>query len=179
MAVVYALVAIVGLMCALDLFLTVGVIRRLREHTALLAGGSADGPPPQVMLGPDEPVGEFEAAALTGESITQEIFLEGPTLVGVFAQGCGSCEERLPGFLEHAKKFSGGPEQVLAVVVGDPATGSLHVGDLQAVGHVVVEEKPGEPVTTALGVTGYPAFAMVGTDGTVRSSGTLLAHALV
>jgi len=178
MAVLYSIVAVVGLVCLLDLLLTVGVIRRLREHTQLLAGGSPDGPPPAVMLGPDEQVGTFEAEATTGESITHEVFQDGPTLVGVFAHGCSSCEERLPQFVDYAKEFRGGPERVLSVVVGDAENGHLHLDDLQAVSRVVLESRPGAPITTALGVKGYPAFAMVGADGTVRSSGTLLAHAL-
>lgn len=178
MAVLYSIVAIVGLVCVLDLLLTVGVIRRLREHTQLLAGASTDGPPPAVMLGPDEQVGSFQAEAVSGESLTQDLFQEGPTLVGVFAHGCSSCEERLPQFVDYAKDFRGGPERVLSVVVGDAENGPLHLDDLRTVGRVVLESRPGSPVTTALGVKGYPAFAMVDPDGTVRSSGTLLAHAL-
>ena len=37
MPIVIAAVTIVGVLCVLDLLLTFGVIRRLREHTAMLA----------------------------------------------------------------------------------------------------------------------------------------------
>jgi hypothetical protein len=177
MAILYSVVAVVGLIAALDLLLTVGVIRRLREHTDILAGrGTADGPPPSVMLGPDETVRPFAAADIAGEAITEDVFRAGPTLVGVFAQGCSSCEERLPHFLDYARQRD--TDQVLSIVIGDAAHDSRHVRELQEVGRVVVEDRPGAPMSTALGVKGYPAFAVVGTDGTVRASGTLLEHAL-
>ncbi|HET6856330.1 MAG TPA: hypothetical protein VFH94_04445, partial [Streptomyces sp.] len=60
---VIATVVLVGLLCTLDLVLTVGVIKRLREHTELLAkqGGG------RMSLGPGDEVGAFSATTVDGE----------------------------------------------------------------------------------------------------------------
>ena len=59
MPVVLAALVIVGMLCALNLILTLGVIKRLREHAALLAGG-----PPTIAVG--EAIGEFSARTVQG-----------------------------------------------------------------------------------------------------------------
>src|SRR4051794_39381673 len=97
------LVILVGLLAVINLFFTVGVVRRLREHTELLTK-KVKHEAPKVMLTAGERPDSFSAVTLDGEEITENSFTEGPTtLVGVFAYGCSSCEERRPKFVEYAK----------------------------------------------------------------------------
>jgi hypothetical protein len=171
-----ALVALVGVLGALNLLLTVGVIRRLREHTALLSnrprGAAADGP--KVMLAAGEHAAPFHAVTLDGEPVDENSLTGSPTLLGAFAHGCTSCEERRPDFVAYARSFPGGRDRVLAVLVGPPDELTEMRALLEPVARLVVEERPGDPVTSALAVTGYPAFAVFEPDGAVRTSGTVV-----
>lgn len=172
MSVTTILIVLIGVLATLNLFLTVGVIRRLREHTELLAKkGRREGP--KVMLAPGERPETFSAVTLDGEVVTDESLTEGPlTLVGVFAHGCSSCEERRPDFVAFAKDFPGGRDRVLAVMVGEEADLADMRVMLEPVAKLMVQDRPGGPLTSAFKVTGYPAFAVFNADGTVRSSGT-------
>src|ERR1041384_1123039 len=86
-----AAVVLVGILCALDLFLTFAVVRRLREHTTELerlagmalpgSGGSAPG----VLVGRSLPE---PAAVGAGQS----------RLVGFFDSNCSTCFEHAPEF---------------------------------------------------------------------------------
>jgi hypothetical protein len=156
-----AAVVLVGLLCLLDLLLTVGVIQRLRQHTELLNKLQA-GPAmamPDVMLPAGSEVGEFAATTTDGTPVSREL-LAGRTFVGFFTPGCQPCKEKLPTFLEAAPAFSGGREQVLAVVVAGPEEGAETTAQLNPVARVVLEPPDG-PVAKAFGTTGFPAFGLV------------------
>jgi hypothetical protein len=156
-----AAVVLVGLLCLLDLLLTVGVIRRLRQHTELLNKLQAGpgGPMPDVMLPAGSAVGEFAATTTEGDPVSREL-LAGRTLVGFFTPGCEPCKEKLPTFIEVAPGISGGPEQVLAVVVASAEEGAETAARLAEVARVVVEPYDG-PVVKAFGASGFPAFGLL------------------
>src|SRR6266508_1061488 len=118
MALLVAAVTVVGALGVVNLIFSLGVIRRLREHTEILdrlaAGGGAQGE--SVMLRPGETVGDFVATTMDGERVSRGA-LVGSTLVGFFSPDCAPCEERLPEFVDHAEHHPGGRRQVLAVIV--------------------------------------------------------------
>jgi protein-disulfide isomerase len=167
MAYLAAATALVGLLATVNLLLTVGVVRRLREHTAELAGlrsgavvGGGD-----IIAPPGSPVGELAASDVDGHPVTLATVGDRP-LVGFFSPHCEPCRERLPEFVAHAAQRPGG---VLAVVVaGSPGEAAEAVDQLRPVATVVVEPDQG-PVQKAFGVTGFPAFALV-EDGVVAAS---------
>lgn len=172
MALMAVAIVLVGLVAVTNLVLTVGVIRRLREHTELLGGmGSLDG---RTMLGPGRRVEEFTATTLDGETVTRDA-LDPPALVGFLSLGCQPCIEKLPVFAQRAGSHPGGRAHVLAVVVGDDDEGDVasFVDTLRPVARVV-RQKPDGSLATAFGVTGYPAFALLGTDGVIAASGTAI-----
>jgi hypothetical protein len=173
MSVTLSVVVLLGLVGALNLFLTVGVIRRLREHTELISNrstGKLKGP--QVMLADGESAAPFQGVTTDGELITQASLSGQSQLVGIFAQGCTSCEERRPDFVAYAQTFPGGRSNVLAVLVGEPGELTEMRAMLAPVARLILQDRPGGPVTSALGVKGYPAFAVFNPDATVRASGT-------
>ncbi|MYU54692.1 MULTISPECIES: TlpA family protein disulfide reductase [Streptomyces] len=174
MSYLYPLVALVGALGVLNLAFTFGVVRRLREHTDLLSQRNrSQGSGPKVMLDVGETVEAFDAVTVDGTALSQADLATGATLVGVFAYGCSSCDERLPAFLELARSFPGGKDQVFAVVVGDSEHVAGKRDKLTPVARVVTEEYGGA-VTAALGVKGYPAFALLNSDGAVTAAGTLV-----
>ncbi|QYC45876.1 hypothetical protein Nocox_41675 [Nonomuraea coxensis DSM 45129] len=176
MAYVVAALVLVGLLGALNLMLAVGVVRRLREHSAELAalrsgGAAADAGAlssfGEVALRDGSPVGAFTAVAVDGEPVTLGTFGDRP-LVGFFSPGCTPCEEQLPAFVEFAADRPGGRGTRLAVVVGAGEETAETVERLSPVATVVVEPDGG-PVQQAFGVTGFPAFVLV-SDGLVTAS---------
>ncbi|MEU1375407.1 TlpA disulfide reductase family protein [Streptomyces triculaminicus] len=168
MPVLIAAVVLVGLLCTLDLVLTLGVIKRLREHTAMLtkvADGGAPGRPPVIKVG--EQVGEFSAVSADGEALTRTS-LSGDTLVAFFSPNCGPCHEMLPKFVEYARNVPGGREQVLAVVVGTADRARGQVAELGPVARVVVQEGSDTTVTDAFQVFGFPTLLQVTADAAGR-----------
>ncbi|GAA0910188.1 TlpA family protein disulfide reductase [Virgisporangium aurantiacum] len=162
-----------GLLGLLNLVLTYGVIRRLRQHDTALAERPGGGPDADVMAPAGSPLGTFTATTVDG-SVVSAGELAGPTAVGFFSTGCAPCVERLPEFLRYAATFPGGRDNVLVVVVTERADEArdTFVAQATAVANVVVEPHDG-PVGTALRVRGYPALAVVD-DGSVVSSGSEL-----
>ena len=74
--------------------------------------------------------------------------------------------------LKYAREHPGGRDRVLAAVLGpDEEAATSYVADLIGVARVV-RGTEGDPLPTAFGVRGFPAFALVGTDGVVKASGT-------
>ncbi len=171
MSVALAVAVLAGLLSTLNLALTVGVVRRLREQAAQ----PASPPKPiavKVMAQPGDRPQPFTAVTTDGESIDQSLLTEGRTLVGFMANGCSSCEERRPEFIQFARRFAGGRDRVLVTVVTNTEDVSAEVAMLAPVARVVLQDRPGTEVAAAFGVTGYPAFAVLEADGTVLTSGT-------
>jgi thiol-disulfide isomerase/thioredoxin len=160
-----AAVAVVGALCVLNLLLTTGVIRRLREHTDLLSGPrpdfSAD------VIAPGKRPAEFTAADAGGTPVGRAD-AERAGLVAFFAPDCPACKQSLPDFLAVAARSA---EPVLAVVAGgldddgrpDPAAAGL-LAELGRVARVVPEPHAG-PVSEAFGVVAYPSWVLL--DGPV------------
>ncbi|MFD6181488.1 TlpA disulfide reductase family protein [Streptomyces goshikiensis] len=137
MPVLIVLMVLVGALCILDLILTVGVVKRLREHTELLTA-----PPPTPAVEVGERVGPFAATTVTGSPLGPGDFV-GETLVAFFSPTCKPCKEKLPDFLRYAKAPAPGEERPVAVVVGDPGQAEDFVSRLAPTAQVVVEPPDG------------------------------------
>jgi len=136
--------ALVGALCALDLLLTFGVIRRLRQHTQLLAI--------QRSVLPDD------ALAPVGTDVSGSgLDLERETLVGFVAPGCGPCEEQLPAFVAAAR----GRDRVVAVVSGPADRAEAVVAQLREVAEVIVEESADGVLQKVFGARAFPSYCLV------------------
>jgi thiol-disulfide isomerase/thioredoxin len=167
-------VALVGLLCLLDLVLTLGVVRRLREHAEVLANLPGQGgaePPVGAAVGP------FAARAVDGERVTQDHLVD-QTLVAFFSPGCAPCEELRPAFVRFAAAHPGGRGQVLAVLTApaelDSGEHADAVAELAPVARVVVQEQGDEVVAAAFGVRRYPTLCLVDANGRIAASGSSL-----
>ncbi|GAA3145447.1 hypothetical protein GCM10010466_40640 [Planomonospora alba] len=151
-----AAVVFFGLLCLLNLLVTLGLLRRLREHAAeleRLSGRSAFMPyDPGVLVGRTLP----EAAA-------------GARLVGFFDVGCDTCHERAPQFAEAAEG-----QPALAVVNGDGAKAGELAAVVGGVSSVITGEEAGR-LTHALGVEAFPTFLRADPEGRVVAADTELA----
>ncbi|MFI0714975.1 TlpA family protein disulfide reductase [Streptomyces inhibens] len=165
MSFLMAAVVFVGALCMLDLVLTLGVIKRLREHSELLSGVSGPGSRFDTLdMAVGEEVGEFATSTVDGEPLTHGM-LAADTLVAFFSPGCQPCKEKMPKFVDHARTLPGGREQVLVAVVGDPAEAAAFVAELSPVARVVVEEGPDEPLSAAFRARSFPTLLRVAPDG--------------
>ncbi len=163
-----AALVLVGLLAAVNLLFTVGVIRRLREQTRELAdlrGGRIAGGDVAITVG--SPVAAFSAVGVDGRPVTLAGLGDRP-LVGFFSMSCSACHERLPAFLAFAAARRGGRDRLLAVVAGPAGESADLVRQLEPVATVVTEPEEG-PIQQAFEVTGFPAFVLV-RDGVVEAS---------
>lgn len=164
--------AVVGALTLLNLVLTLGVIRRLREHTALLGRSShpahaGDSPTRPV----DALVGDFTATTVEGATVSRAT-LAGETVVGFFSPGCEACDKLVPEFVGWAAaNVPGGRNHVLAVVEAFPGEEEHHVALLSEVAQVVVERPGAGRVIAAFGVTAFPALCVVDSDGRIVATG--------
>jgi cytochrome oxidase Cu insertion factor (SCO1/SenC/PrrC family) len=162
-----AAVVLLCLLCAFDLLLTFGVIRRLRQHTEQLADLRTKPAITGLTIGGD--VGAFESRTIDGQSVTSA-GLTGDTVVAFFSTTCAACHERLPEFLEHVAAV-GVHTRVLVVVAGPAEKTPTMVPALAAVAEVVREEDDQDAMSTAFSVRGYPVlFRLEG--GKVAAFGT-------
>ncbi|MGJ6966023.1 hypothetical protein ACSDR0_29355 [Streptosporangium sp. G11] len=175
MAYVAAAAVLLGLLVVTNLILTVGVVRRLREHTAELAalrGGGSGGLDVDVAMPAGTPVGGFDATSVADLPVSLATLGERP-LVGFFSPNCQPCKEKLPSFVEYAATRPQGRDAVLAVTIGTREETAALAELLGPVATVVVESDQG-PVQRAFGVSGFPAFVLV-EEGVVSASGFDLA----
>ena len=152
----------------LNLVLTFGVIRRLREHTELLSERSTVGPP-DLMLGVGQAPDTFVATTTEDEQIRPETFV-GEQLIGFFSPSCQPCREKAPLFVERAA--AAGRTRALAVVVGGPDEVGELVTLFEPAARVVVESTMGTgSITHAFKVKGFPAICVLDGNGVVTASG--------
>jgi hypothetical protein len=162
MSLLAATLAVVATATALNLLLTVGVVKRLREHTALLS--DLDGTAPVIAVG--EEVGDFTASTVSGTPVSRADLTE-ETLVGIFSVTCRPCRETVGDFAAYARTVRGGRGHVLAVVVGDRDEAESFVSTLAPVAHVVVEDSGG-PVGAAFQARAYPTMLRIAPDADGR-----------
>lgn len=168
MPILIAAVTVVGGLCVLDLLLTLGVIRRLREHSAMLADrapGSLG--PPVIGLVKGEAPGAFAADTLDGARVDGSTALR---LVAFLSVRCSICPERVPPLLDYLAAHQISRADALAVVVGDHETPPPYLDGLAEFAQVCMEREDGE-IAKAFSVAGYPAFCLLGADGTVLATG--------
>lgn len=168
MSLLAAALAVFGVLCVIDLLLTLGVIRRLREHTTLLEGLLQDRGIGQGTLAVGESIGRFTATTVDREPLTPDL-LGDDTLVAFFTPTCEPCQEKLPGFVAYARGWPGGRSQVLAVVVGKTDDSSATVDALRSVARVV-SEADDDQLSKAFGVSAFPAFLVIDGTGTVHAA---------
>jgi thiol-disulfide isomerase/thioredoxin len=161
-------VVLLFVLCLVNLTLTFGVIRRLRQPGAPIpaARRTADH---LAMAG--SIVGAFAVRTVDGTPMSPAGFTA-PTLVGFFAPGCAPCADLLPAFLAVAAH-----REALAVV-DDGTDDTDYVTRLSAVAPVARAEQAALLIE-AFRVTGFPAVCLVGPGGVILDTGAhLLAQPL-
>jgi hypothetical protein len=148
-----------GLVVLLNLVLTYGVIRRLREHTILLARAF-----PARVPQAGHVVGDFAATAVDGAVVTRA-WVERKGIVAFLRPGCEACEEALIGLTAYVRAAGRG----LVMVEGEEAGTRRFAEAFAGFATVVAQRSEAlEPVRKAFGVQAFPAVLAVG-GGTVEA----------
>lgn len=167
-----AAVVLVGLVVLFDVVVTVGLVRRLRAHSDLLAElvDSAG------LLAVGTRVPEFSGESVDEVPVDRRS-LSGPAAVAFWSVDCPHCQTNLPQFVAYVRGGAYPRERVLAVVAHDGSDSSAMddmIGVLAPVATVAREALADGRITAAFSVRGFPTFYLVGADGTV----TAAAHAV-
>ena len=166
MVLLSAAVSVVAALCLLDLLLTLGVIRRLREQTGLGPAGMLP-EMPVIGLAPMSPVAPFSAVTMTGGLVSGG---SGLRLAAFFSTSCSACQERVGPFADYVTGHRIPPDSVLSVIVGTGSAPPPYLDRLAGAGQVCLAPDDGELVS-AFEVRGFPAFCLLDADGTVLASG--------
>lgn len=163
-------VIIVGLLCLLDLLLTLGTIRRLREHTMII-GRIRPGGYPVVMgvtaLADGASPQPFTAVTTDGVDVTGPA---GLSVVGFFSTTCPACPERAPAFTDYLRSYRPGTrDESLVVVIGETDDPPSYLAALAEVAHVCTEAEGG-PISLAFGLQAFPAFFVLDAGGNMLTS---------
>ncbi|WP_439679703.1 peroxiredoxin family protein [Embleya sp. MST-111070] len=161
-----AAVVLLALITAVNLLLTLGVIRRLREPSSPAHGGHAPSDPPEhgLPLGAQPEV--FTATTTEGEQVSDSDVYG---MVGFFSAQCEPCHTLAPRFAEQARVM--GRERVIAVIAGDdPELAAI----LAPVARVIREDYDGA-VQAAFHNSWTPSVYLLGRDRRVVASGGRMA----
>lgn len=164
MPIVIGALVFVGGLCLLDLLLTFGVIRRLREQTEAtgarmspaLAGGLPAGQAP----------GRFSAVTTEGEPVRGT---DGLRLIAFFST-CSVCPERVAPFADYLAAHRVSRESALAVSVGPGSDPQPYLAELAPFARICAE-LPGGAIAGAFHVTAFPWFFLLDADGVVVAGG--------
>ncbi|MFB7175722.1 redoxin domain-containing protein [Streptomyces sp. NPDC056254] len=169
MSALAAAITILAISTIAHLFITFGLVRRLRLHTELLNQLTQDN---SDLLPENSPLPPFTADTIDGGTISHSE-LRHPGVLALLAVDCPHCRTNLPDFITYVHKNGYARDQVLAVVtINDQtdATARQHMLDaLAPVATVVCESSAGGAITTALQVQAFPAFYLTHPDATLAT----------
>lgn len=161
-----AAVVLVGVLCALDLLLTVGVIRRLRVHTGEIEALRSSQAPPDSSLPVGSPVPAFEAVDADGAPIATAELAGGSYLLAFLATDCHACKDQLAQLASYAGRMAGARRRVLAIVDGPPEEAGEYRRQLGGVARLVLGADAAR-IRSELDVNLFPTFVFVDEQGVV------------
>jgi peroxiredoxin len=162
-----AAVVLVGALSLINLLLTFGVIRRMREDATYRVTRVM--PPPEAITAVGRAPESFEATTTDGSPFATGSLTDW-TVVAFFAADCPTCTEKLPQFVEDARPLRGSDRSVVAVVGADEGTGDAMVSMLEGAAQVVLEPVDG-PVAKAFRVRQLPMMCLLNPAGVVVATG--------
>jgi hypothetical protein len=158
----------VGALALVNLLLLALLARRVRQ-----LGERPSMPARPPWLSPGTSILDFETLTVDGEQVSLSGLRKQHSLIGIFSTTCEPCQEQVPIFARHAAAY-GGPEQVLAVVVGTGDTAEDFLAQLRGKA-LLVREGPRGAVSTAFSANALPAVYLLDPAGKVVASGASLA----
>lgn len=167
MTVLAVAVVFIGVLCLLNLLLTLGVIRRLREYSETQPAAE---PIPVKIAETGSSPAPFDVLLNGGRAFSSDRPATW-TIVAFFSDTCPACKEGLPTFVKRARELRRDDQLIVSVIAGegDDSTTEL-VRVLEPVSGVTVEPYDG-PLAKAFGVGQFPALCMLDESGVVVATG--------
>ena len=165
MSIMNVVVVLVAVVAVLNLVLTMGVIRRLREQQGALAALRRH---EQRLPSVGAVVTDFDTVDADGRRLSHRD-LTGPALVGFFTPGCEPCRALLPRFVA---ELADSGRRGVAVIVTEPGEDDTEYRQSLARVARVVIERPHGTVQRAVGTDVYPTIVALDEHLTVTASGT-------
>jgi thiol-disulfide isomerase/thioredoxin len=163
-----AVVVLVGLLCVVDLLLTLAVLRRLREHTDQLGRLSGAAEHASMGVDRDKLVGrelpEFSATTVDGAVVSWESVTGGVDLVGFFSPGCAPCLTQAPLFAGETGRLAAG--RTLALVAGSGPDAEDLIQILKGATDVVLAPDS-MTLVKGLGIGAFPTFLRLDAGGVI------------
>jgi len=160
-----AAVAVIGVVALLNLVLTMGVIRRLRDQAAMGTPRRDEQRLPIVGAA----VGRFNAVDIDGRQLSLAD-LTGPAVVGFFTPSCLPCQELLPQFVAQAGALAEPGWHAVAVIVAEPGEDDTEYRQLLAPVARTVVEAPHGALQHAFGAGAFPTIAVIDEHHTITAS---------
>ncbi|MGW0803381.1 peroxiredoxin family protein [Nonomuraea sp. NPDC002799] len=165
---------LVAALTALNVVLTLAVVRRRRARPSAPPGAHQHGPvsagDPELGIAPGDRMPDFTATTADGTTVTRAELAGRLALIAFLSLDCSGCDDSVPEFGEHARRVRAAGGRVLATVVGVDAAGGELTARLAGVADYVVPEFLDAPVGALFGARFYPGFAHYGSDGVVTAA---------
>ncbi|GGO77871.1 TlpA family protein disulfide reductase [Nonomuraea cavernae] len=155
-----------GLLCLVNLVLTLAVIRRLREHTEQLVALKA-GDPAEVLLATGTSLPVFEAESVDGETIDSRV--TSPEVVALLSTECSVCLDQLPDLVGLITDRRVDRPAAVAVIMGDDSAQAEQLVEKLRPVASVVRQPWGGPIEKAFQARAFPAFYLA-SEGVVRAA---------
>jgi thiol-disulfide isomerase/thioredoxin len=165
MPVLNAVVAVIGVIALLNLVLTMGVIRRLREQAAMGTPQRQEQRLPTVGAA----VGDFSTVDVHGRELSLGD-LTGPAVVGFFTPSCAPCQALLPQFIAQVGALAEPGWHAVAVIVAEPGEDDAEYRQLLAPVARTVVETPHGALQHAFGAEAFPTIAVIDGHHTITAS---------
>ena len=147
-------VTLFGALSLINLLLTLGLVRRLRQSSARPLTAGADLPVPELGLGTPLPL-----ADQVGQGGR-------PLLVGFFSAGCKACPDHVDPFRAYAEAF---PGDAVAILEGGSEAVAKYAPGLGDSIRTVANATDTGLLSDAFGLRAWPSFVVVDETGRVRS----------
>ncbi|MEV7012552.1 thioredoxin-like domain-containing protein [Streptosporangium sp. NPDC051022] len=105
-------------------------------------------------------MGEFEVSTVDNLPLSRELLFS-DTLVGFFSPSCQPCKEKLPKFIDYARKMPEGRNQVIAAVVGNHDNAHGMVEQLRDVAQVILQVDNQDNFGSAFEIMAFPTVLKV------------------
>lgn len=163
-------VVAIGVLCLLNLAVTLALVRRVRRQGGQSADRSfTDGRRPwHLPTGSRAP--EFTATTVSGETRSLSDLTGAKSVIAFLSVHCPPCVSQLPALKRYAESVPGGVGQVLAIICGPEGGADQFVRELNGVASVVVEPTQG-PTARAFSASTFPTFYRLDEDGRIETSG--------
>ncbi|MDA0637660.1 hypothetical protein OUY22_29995 [Nonomuraea sp. MCN248] len=155
-----------GLLCLINLVLTLAVIRRLRDHTERL-GVLQAGDPSQALLAPGTSLPTLRAESVDGETIDSRV--TSPEVVALLSTECSVCLEQLPDLVGLITDRRLDRPAAVAVIMGDDSAQAEQLVEKLLPIASVVRQPWGGPIEKAFQARAFPAFYLA-SEGVVRAA---------